>query len=316
MDLDDFGLNAPTGPSPANSPAPRDFGKRSFEFEDGPTRKRACQRPERILEDSSNHCTDLTPCSSSNSSVLPSPGFLVPVPPACHSDGGSPAYHSDGGSLSDGGGVVRRSMPNTDIQLKTEPVDTDLDLPLLPPPGGMLGPAPHRDANLLPPLTCPPPPSAGGGVIAPGGGLVQPNPVDVKAPWLSKDLEITFRLMSGHATPHMVQVGVGGKDEIACNTDRRTQTANRIRRLDMLTRRARSSKVGLSLTEEGEKRRLLKLEKNRRAAQISREKKKRYILNLEDRASAMGRQLAALELENNQLRALLLELQKNHRPRA
>jgi len=297
--------------SPVASPSPRKKRRLSENTKDDNGRKRNCRRPERILEDSSNHCTDLTPCSSSNSSVLPSPGFLVAVPLA--------PTPSDGG---------RTTPTMSDIQPKIEPIDSDLDLPSLPPPGGMLG-APHLDANLLPPLTCPPPPSVhpGGGVISPGGGLVSPPVSGVKAPWLAKDLEITLRLMSGHATPHMVQrplpektphmvqVGIGGKDEIACNTDRRTQTANRIRRLDMLTRRSRSTKTGLSLTEEGEKRRLLKLEKNRRAAQISREKKKRYILNLEDRASTMGRQLAAMELENNQLRALLLELQKNHRPR-
>jgi len=144
---------------------------------------------------------------------------------------------------------------------------------------------------------------------------------DSKYPWVCKEendmkqnLDMTIRIMSGGPTPHMVAVGVGGRDEINLKADRKTQTANRIKRLDILSRTG-LAKGGLSTEEEEEKKRLLKLEKNRRAAQISREKKKRYILNLERRAAMMGKHLAALELENNQLRALLLSLSERSNSR-
>merc|ERR1719281_259216 len=118
--------------------------------------------------------------------------------------------------------------------------------------------------------------------------------------------EIREMLLSGGPTPHMVTVGPTGKDEIVLGgTDRRTQTKKRIERLDSLSRVPRSD---LNVHEKEAKLRLLKLESNRRAAQVSRQKKKRYIANLEERAAMMAKHLAALEIENGQLRALLAEV--------
>lgn len=118
--------------------------------------------------------------------------------------------------------------------------------------------------------------------------------------------EIREMLLSGGPTPHMVTVGPTGKDEIVLGgTDRRTQTKKRIERLDTLSRVPRSD---LNAHEKEAKLRLLKLESNRRAAQVSRQKKKRYIANLEERAAMMAKHLAALEVENGQLRALLAEV--------
>lgn len=118
--------------------------------------------------------------------------------------------------------------------------------------------------------------------------------------------EIREMLLSGGPTPHMVTVGPTGKDEIVLGgTDRRTQTKKRIERLDTLSRVPRSD---LNAHEKEAKLRLLKLESNRRAAQVSRQKKKRYIANLEERAAMMSKHLTALEVENGQLRALLAEM--------
>lgn len=123
--------------------------------------------------------------------------------------------------------------------------------------------------------------------------------------------EIREMLLSGGPTPHMVTVGPTGKDEIVLGgTDRRTQgrayqTKKRIERLESLSRCPRSD---LNAHEKEAKLRLLKLESNRRAAQVSRQKKKRYIANLEERAAMMAKHLAALDIENGQLRALLAEV--------
>lgn len=76
----------------------------------------------------------------------------------------------------------------------------------------------------------------------------------------------------------------------------------RVRKLDRLSR---LNDGLLTSDQRDEKKRLMTLEKNRRAAQISREKKKRYVESLEDRVGMMAKHLAALEMENNQLRALL-----------
>jgi len=57
--------------------------------------------------------------------------------------------------------------------------------------------------------------------------------------------------------------------------------------------------------QRSEKTRLMRLERNRRAAAVSRERKKRYISSLEDRSLIMSKHLEALELENRQLRKLL-----------
>merc|ERR550517_1182066 len=50
---------------------------------------------------------------------------------------------------------------------------------------------------------------------------------------------------------------------------------------------------------------LMRMEKNRRAAAVSRERKKRYVRSLEERSLIMSKHLEALELENSQLQKLL-----------
>jgi len=78
----------------------------------------------------------------------------------------------------------------------------------------------------------------------------------------------------------------------------------RLNKLEKLTRLDESQ---LSGDQKNEKRRLMRLEKNRRAAAISRERKKRYIRSLEERSLIMAKHLAAMEMENGHLRQLLAQ---------
>jgi len=171
------------------------------------------------------------------------------------------------------------------------------------PPVG--GPMPMHGFPFAPlaPMVIPPP--VGGEDPQMVGACAGQAPVgDVVPPQLTP--EITQMLLSGGPTPHMVTVGPTGKDEVICgSTDRRTQTRKRIERLESLNSVPRGE---LSAKDKEAKLRLLKLESNRRAAQVSRQKKKRYIKNLEDRARVMAKHLAELEIENNQLRSLLGEM--------
>lgn len=78
--------------------------------------------------------------------------------------------------------------------------------------------------------------------------------------------------------------------------------SNRLSKLEKLIRMDESV---MTEKQRKEKITLLRLEKNRRAAAISRERKKRYIRSLEERSLIMSKHLEALELENAQLRQLL-----------
>merc|ERR1719361_1994503 len=60
------------------------------------------------------------------------------------------------------------------------------------------------------------------------------------------------------------------------------------------------------------KKRIIRLEKNRRAAAMSRRKKKMYVRNLENKNKLMERHIAILEMENAQLRALMTHQQHPH----
>ncbi|ETO35867.1 hypothetical protein RFI_01193 [Reticulomyxa filosa] len=64
----------------------------------------------------------------------------------------------------------------------------------------------------------------------------------------------------------------------------------------------------LSYDQKNEKKRIIRLEKNRRAAVVSRRKKKMYIKNLEERAARMAKHIAILEMENNQFRGIIHQL--------
>jgi len=77
------------------------------------------------------------------------------------------------------------------------------------------------------------------------------------------------------------------------------------KRLSKLEKLIRMDESTMTEKQRSEKVRLLRLEKNRRAAAVSRERKKRYIRSLEERSLIMSRHLEALELENGRLRELL-----------
>jgi len=79
------------------------------------------------------------------------------------------------------------------------------------------------------------------------------------------------------------------------------------KRLTKLDRLSRMDDRHMTSKQKAEKRRLMRLEKNRRAAAISRERKKRYIRSLEERSLIMSKHLQVLEMENSQLRALLAQ---------
>jgi len=77
------------------------------------------------------------------------------------------------------------------------------------------------------------------------------------------------------------------------------------KRLSKLEKLIRMDESTMTEKEKSEKVRLMRLEKNRRAAAVSRERKKRYIRSLEERTLIMSKHLEALEMENSQLRQLL-----------
>merc|ERR1712241_77144 len=76
----------------------------------------------------------------------------------------------------------------------------------------------------------------------------------------------------------------------------------RLKKLRALCQKADDT---LSKPQKMEKKRIIRLEKNRRAAAMSRRKKKMFVKNLENKNKLMERHIAILEMENAQLRALL-----------
>merc|ERR550517_845180 len=81
----------------------------------------------------------------------------------------------------------------------------------------------------------------------------------------------------------------------------RAAMTQRVRRLDVLNSVSESN---LTPSQREEKKRLVHLENNRQTARLSRERKHLYVTSLEGRVATMAKHLAALELENAQLRAL------------
>jgi len=77
------------------------------------------------------------------------------------------------------------------------------------------------------------------------------------------------------------------------------------KRLSKLEKLIRMDENTMTEKQRSEKVRLMRLEKNRRAAAVARERKKRYTRSLEERSLIMSKHLEALELENAQLRLLL-----------
>merc|ERR1719347_1724389 len=79
-------------------------------------------------------------------------------------------------------------------------------------------------------------------------------------------------------------------------------TSTRLKRLKTLSSAKEEQLTG---AQTAEKKRIIRLEKNRRAAAMSRKKKKVYIRDLEENSKLMERHLAILKMENDHLRALL-----------
>ncbi|ETO02992.1 hypothetical protein RFI_34418 [Reticulomyxa filosa] len=109
--------------------------------------------------------------------------------------------------------------------------------------------------------------------------------------------------MPSHAAPMMIDVTTGCATNI--RSEAKVITQGRLTRLKELSERPEER---LSTHQRNEKKRIIRLEKNRRAAAMSRRKKKMYIKNLEQRATLMAKHLAILEMENNQLRGIIHQL--------
>jgi len=84
--------------------------------------------------------------------------------------------------------------------------------------------------------------------------------------------------------------------------DAKKITQSRLKRLRDLAQRPDDT---LSKNQKNEKKRIIRLEKNRRAAAMSRRKKKMYVKNLEENSKLMARHIAILEMENAHLRAFM-----------
>eukprot|EP01083_Nonionella_stella_P210242 761324_1 len=93
--------------------------------------------------------------------------------------------------------------------------------------------------------------------------------------------------------------------------DAKIITETRLKKLQALSQKPEED---LSTKEKTAKKRIIRLEKNRRAAAMSRRKKKMYVKGLEDKCSLMARHLAILEMENSHLRALLNNSNINNQP--
>ena len=86
-----------------------------------------------------------------------------------------------------------------------------------------------------------------------------------------------------------------------------TRDAKRIvqTRLDRLKELSQLSETPLSKEQMDEKKRIIRLERNRKAAAKSRRKQKLYVKSLEEKAELMAHHLSILEMENSHLAALL-----------
>merc|ERR1712129_656866 len=84
--------------------------------------------------------------------------------------------------------------------------------------------------------------------------------------------------------------------------DAKQITDSRLKRLKLLSQKPEDK---LSKPQKDEKKRIIRLEKNRRAAAMSRRKKKMYVKNMEQKNKLMERHIAILEMENAQLRSMV-----------
>jgi len=142
-------------------------------------------------------------------------------------------------------------------------------------------------------------------------GILKPvarEPADIRGP-------VDIRKMSPNQYNNLLledslsEQGVGTKrnkkEKSLAGLPAKLQELGVSKRLSKLDKLIRMDESAMSAKQRKEKVRLLRLEKNRRAAAISRERKKRYIRSLEERSLIMSKHLEALELENGQLRQLL-----------
>merc|ERR1719410_739225 len=103
-------------------------------------------------------------------------------------------------------------------------------------------------------------------------------------------------------TPLAVPMVADTLHQSVTRNDAKQITDSRLKRLKVLSQRPEEN---LSKPQKDEKKRIIRLEKNRRAAAMSRRKKKMYVKNLENKNKLMERHIAILEMENAQLRALM-----------
>jgi hypothetical protein len=134
------------------------------------------------------------------------------------------------------------------------------------------------------------------------------GPVDIRGPIDIRNMpaDIYNNLIFGSDSQFDVR-GIGRKKKVKslAGLPAKLQELGVSKRLSKLERLIRMDESTMSEKDKSEKVRLMRLEKNRRAAAISRERKKRYIRSLEERTLIMSKHLEALELENSQLRQLL-----------
>merc|ERR1712176_254454 len=84
--------------------------------------------------------------------------------------------------------------------------------------------------------------------------------------------------------------------------DAKIITESRLKRLRDLSQKEDDT---LTKPQKDEKKRIIRLEKNRRAAALSRRKRKMYVKNMEANSKLMARHIAILEMENAHLRAFM-----------
>lgn len=136
------------------------------------------------------------------------------------------------------------------------------------------------------------------------------EPVDIRGPIDIRNMPSNqYNNLLWGSDSHFGVRGVGTrrnkKEKSLAGLPAKQQELGVSKRLSKLEKLIRMDENTMTDKQRREKVRLMRLEKNRRAAAVSRERKKRYIKSLEERSLIMSKHLEALELENGQLRQLL-----------
>jgi len=144
------------------------------------------------------------------------------------------------------------------------------------------------------------------------------EPVDIRGPVDIRNMSPKKNKLLLEYSPREQGVGTkrNRKEKSLAGLPAKLQEIGVSKRLSKLEKLIGMDESTMTMKQRKEKIRLLRLEKNRRAAAISRERKKRYIRSLEERSLIMSKHLEALELENGQLRQLLSQnnVQKQNIP--